>query len=295
MEYMYRIGIVASKSGASTNMTPNALGSTLGGADHPLGQAIRIVDQVRARFGLGIETAPLADDPRQLDGINGILLAHQIRSSHWVRALARRSPEGVSLGAPFVLGKAQRVAQLVWPYEDVSRLKPSVGIAQSPWVETSQLQPHHIEAAARSALSLARAQNSPLIWVSGGVGGQEEFAIKTAQPILKEEYTAVAIENLQSAILDRIANESGSSVVLFTTSRVAVLLARLLRCQAWLAWQDRGIALAQGWGPLGPALSVAFLLKRFGLSSEAQAIEAASLELYAQGATQIDLSRGLYV
>lgn len=248
-----------------------------------------MIDQVRARFGVDIQTETLgAQDRHELEGVtaahdlHGLLLSPQVRSSSWVKSLTRRAPEGVVMGAPFVLGNGQRVAHMIWPHEEVARIKTPIGMQAAGWTEMSQLLPIHLEAAARSAQQLARERQAPLIWVSGGLGGQEDFALKVVQNVLQSEFTVVAVENLQSAILDRLPGLSGSTCVLLSTGRVAVLLSRLLKCQAWLSWQERGMSIAQGWGALGPALSVSFLLQRFGLVTESLAIESAAIELFLQ-------------
>jgi hypothetical protein len=239
---------------------------------------LRLLDAWVARAGLPLETVPVDSIPAPLPRREyaAFVLNTQVSAHPWLRELGAPTV----LAAPFVARGGERASTLVWPFEDVLRMRTGVGA--ETWetsVETASLSRVAVEAAVRAGVAIAREREAgPPIWAYAGWGETEEAALAVARATL-EELRVLPLEQCLRGELPPVARGE----VILGLGRTALPLARCLEAEGWVSWSAGGTLLAAASSPRGAALAASLLLDRLGFVDEAAELERITREELAAG------------
>lgn len=235
-----------------------------------MGQVLKLIDALVSRTSAPLAVQALSSLPAASSEYSGFLLGHSVSGNSVLREIERPAV----LAAPFVTGSGSstRSSTLIWPFEDSSQVRSADVRKLETWVETTCLPRNGIEAAVRSAELLQNGQATDrLMWVLGGYGEIEDFALAHARSVSKRfPIETISIEQVPAAMT---RSDGAKPSALLCIGRVAIPLGRFLQIQGWVGWSDAGFAVMQSWGDAGPALTLAFFLDRLGLAAEAELLE----------------------
>lgn len=228
---------------------------------------LKRLEEAAARWGLPMEALPIPDWTTQTGqeapqgGWQGILLGAGVHSRPWIEKL--EAPAVIIV--PFLTPENPSPSWLIWPHEDVSRLKVAVGTNQSSRVETTVLTQDAARACAEIALQYANeTPGSAVSWIHSGWGEMEDFALAQAREIFEDRLPVLSIEAAARQ------NDTPGSKVWIGLSRTALPLARILGTQCWLAFhRDTQRFVAQSASSKGSSLLLWAILNRLGYFAEA--------------------------
>ncbi len=250
-------------------------GSATGAAAQSLGQMIRLLDALVGRKAISLETVTLESPPVDRSEFSGFLLGAGVMAQSWLRGMGGT----VVVLAPCQL-KRGAGGLIIWPFEDSTRMRTARGGVAEAWVETTTLTKAGVEAAARSALAVARERGFPTpLWAYAGWGETEDFALGVAARMGgPETVAAVSLED----VVARLQGSAEGDFIVVSLGRAALPLARILGAQGWVAYSELSGPICQASGTMGAVFSLAWFLDRLGLLNEARELERLAREAYRQ-------------
>jgi hypothetical protein len=247
---------------------------------------LKRLESSASKWGLPLEALPLPDwtqverHETPEAGWQGILLGNGVQARPWIQKL--EAPAVIMV--PFLTADLAEPSWLIWPHEEVSRLKVGDGTLQASRIETTVLTQDAARACAEIGLQYA-SENSGYepAWIHAGWGELEDFALLQAREVFEDRLPILTVE-----AANRQAGTPGPKVWI-GIARTALPLARILNTQCWLAFhRDTQRFVAQSISEKGSTLLLWAILNRLGYFAEAAQVlaERHPEGTYAEPATQ---------